>query len=219
MFRVVCLLIGYAFGCVQTAYLLGKFVYRIDIRTEGSGNAGTTNITRVLGAKAGAVVFLTDVLKAVAAYVLCSLFFHGSGSFVPDVSVLGGVDLPQAGYLPGLYAGVGVIIGHNFPFYMKFKGGKGIASTVGVTLSFDWLGGLIGGLIGLLGVLTTKYISVTSLTLTALFPIIMLIRGHRGETVVLGFVVMALAWFQHRGNIVRLLKGTENKFTIGKRTK
>ena len=224
MFRIYCLLLGYAFGCVQTAYIIGKAIYKIDIRKEGSGNAGTTNITRVLGAKAGGFVFLVDVLKAVAAYVVCSLLFRGSGSFVPGVTMLGGVDLPANGYLPGLYAGIGVITGHNFPFYMKFKGGKGIASTVGVTLSFDVLGGFIAGLVGLLGVIVTKYISVTSLILTALFPVTMIVRAYRiqnnfPETLALGFVVMAMAWFQHRGNIVRLLQGKENKFSIGKRTK
>jgi len=221
MFRIICLLIGYAFGCVQTAYIIGKSVYKIDIRKEGSGNAGTANTVRVLGAKAGGIVFLVDVLKAVAAYVVCSLLFHGSGSFVPGVTALGGVDLTQVGYLPGLYAGVGVVIGHNFPFYMKFKGGKGIASTVGVMLSFDLLGGIAAGLIGLLGVITTKYISVTSLILTALFPVTMIVRAGRiqnnfAETLMLGFVITAMAWFQHRGNIARLLQGKENKFTIGK---
>ena len=221
MFRIFCLLIGYAFGCVQTAYIIGKAVYKIDIRAEGSGNAGTTNVTRIMGAKAGAIVFLVDVCKAVAAYVLCSWIFNGQGSFVPGVTNLGGVDLAGNGYLPGLYAGIGVVCGHNFPFYMKFKGGKGIASTVGVTLSFHWLGGLVAGLIGLMGVVITKYISVTSLILTALFPVTMIIlRGHIAahftETLVLGFAVMAMAWYQHRGNIARLLKGTENKFSIGK---
>ena len=221
MFRLICLAIGYAFGCVQTAYIIGKTMGKIDIRKEGSGNAGTTNVTRVLGAKAGAIVFLTDVLKAVAAYVLCSWIFNGQGSFVPGVTHLGGAELVSNGYLPGLYAGIGVICGHNFPFYMKFKGGKGIASTVGVMLSFDLLGGFISCVIGLMGVIVTKYISVTSLILTALFPVSMFVRGdrivtNRAETIALGFVVMAMAWYQHRGNIVRLLKGRENKFSIGR---
>jgi len=208
MFRLFCLLIGYAFGCVQTAYIIGKTMGKIDIRKEGSGNAGTTNITRVMGAKAGAIVFLSDILKAVLGYVVCSLIFDGAGSFMT-----GGV----WGSLPGLYGGIGVIIGHNFPFYMKFKGGKGIASTVGVMLSFHLLGGFLTCLVGLCGVLITKYISVTSLVLTGLFPVAMLILGYRGETVALGFVIMALAWYQHRGNIARLVKGTENKFSIGKK--
>jgi len=229
MFRLICLLIGYAFGCVQTAYIIGRTMGKIDIRKEGSGNAGTTNVTRVLGAKAGAIVFLTDVFKAVAAYVLCSLIFKGQGSFLPsamelamrDSSVTVCFPVLGNGYLPGLYAGIGVICGHNFPFYMKFKGGKGIASTVGVTLSFDLLGGFIAGLIGLMGVIVTKYISVTSLILTALFPVTMLVRRgrieeHFTETLVLGCVVTALAWYQHRGNIMRLIKGTENVFSIGK---
>ena len=224
MFRIICLFVGYAFGCIQTAYILGKFIYKIDIRKEGSGNAGTTNITRVLGAKAGGFVFLVDVFKAVAAYTVCSLVFHGSGSLVPGGSILCVVAFPQNGYLPGLYAGIGVIIGHNFPFYMKFKGGKGIASTVGITLSFDILGGFIAGLIGLFGVIITKYISVTSLILTALFPVTMMVRSYRIqthfiETLALGFVVMVMAWFQHRGNIARLLQGKENKFSIGKSRK
>lgn len=109
MERIICLVIGYVFGLFQTAFIYGK-AHGIDIRQHGSGNAGTTNALRVLGKKAGLIVFLGDVLKTVLAMVICRLLFRNSA--------------PQMLPLLSLYAGAGAILGHNFPFYMKFKGGK-----------------------------------------------------------------------------------------------
>ena len=121
MIRVVCLLIGYVFGLFQTAFFLGK-AKGIDIRQHGSGNSGTTNTLRVLGTKAGLIVFLGDCLKAIIAVCLVRFLFSET---YPDLE-----------YLLCLYTGAGVILGHNYPFYMNFKGGKGIAATAGMVIAF-----------------------------------------------------------------------------------
>ena len=118
--RIIALLIGYGFGLFQTGYLYGKSK-GIDIRQQGSGNAGTTNSLRVLGWKAGIITFAGDLLKAVFAVLLVKLIFHGT--YGADTKVL------------ELYAGFGTVLGHNFPCYLQFRGGKGIACTTGVILA------------------------------------------------------------------------------------
>ena len=119
MERLYCIIIGYGFGLFQTAFIYGK-MHGIDIREHGSGNAGTTNTLRVLGTKAGLIVLAGDIIKTILAIVVCELLF--------------GKTHPQEVYLLKLYAAAGAILGHNFPFYLKFRGGKGIASTAGLVL-------------------------------------------------------------------------------------
>ena len=114
-------MIGYVFGLFQTAYLYGK-LHGIDIRNYGSGNAGTTNTLRTLGTKAGLIVLLGDIMKCILAIVLTNLLFRNSHT--------------DEIYLLKIYAAAGAILGHNFPFYLHFKGGKGIAATAGMILSF-----------------------------------------------------------------------------------
>ena len=121
MGRVICLVMGYVFGLFQTGYLYGKMNH-IDIRNYGSGNSGTTNALRVMGKKAGLIVFAGDFLKTVFACLAARIIFKGS----PDTDL----------YV--LYAGLGVVLGHNFPCYLNFKGGKGIASMAGILVSMDW---------------------------------------------------------------------------------
>ena len=114
MIRLVCLLIGYVFGCFQTAYIYGR-LHGIDIRKYGSGNAGTTNSLRVLGKKAGIIVLLCDMLKTGLAMMVVRLLFRERYG---DIL-----------YLLAIYAAAGTVLGHNFPCYLGFKGGKGIACT------------------------------------------------------------------------------------------
>ena len=121
MVRLVCLLIGYIFGCFQTSYIYGK-LHGIDIRQYGSGNAGTTNSLRVLGKKAGAIVLVCDILKTGLAMTMVRLLFR---EHYGDIL-----------YLLAIYAAAGAILGHNFPFYLGFKGGKGIACTAGLVIFF-----------------------------------------------------------------------------------
>lgn len=206
MVRVLCLLIGYTFGLFQTAYFYGK-AHGIDIRRHGSGNAGTTNALRVLGTKAGLIVFAGDVLKCILAVLLTQLLF--------------GKSHPEMIYLLKLYAAAGAILGHNFPFYLKFKGGKGIAATAGLILSFH-IAFLPVGVLLFFGVFfTTHYVSLGSLLVYAGLMIQMVICGQAGlfqapqailyEMYAVTAVLTAMAYWKHRENIKRLLSGTERK--------
>lgn len=212
MERLICLAVGYVCGLLQTGYLVGKLNH-VDIRKKGSGNAGSTNALRVLGWKAGLMTFAGDVLKCVAAFLITFFMYRGSDA------------LPML----TMYAGAGVTLGHNFPFYMNFKGGKGIAVMAGmvvvnsfwhlpqsllmipVTLAFF-----------LVPVAVTKYISVGSLAAYTVFLIEMVIAGQIGwfemdaarcyELYGVLFILTTLAWYRHRENIKRLAAGTENQF-------
>ena len=207
MFRIVCVLIGYFIGCAQTAYIVGRLIYRIDIREFGSGNAGMTNAARTMGVKAGAAVFAIDFLKAVLAYYLCALIFGGGGTFL-----FGGAN----GASPGLFACAGVVLGHNFPFFMKFKGGKGVSSSAGTFFSADIRIALIEGAVFFAAALPTRYISLASLCIIAAFPVLLLIFKFPADCVILEFFMCAVSYYMHRGNIKRLLNGTERKFTVKK---
>jgi glycerol-3-phosphate acyltransferase PlsY len=175
----------------------------IDIRDHGSGGAGATNALRVMGRKAGAVVLVADVLKAIVAFSICTLIWNGGGTFFGDGSVL-----------PGLYGTVGVILGHCFPFYLKFKGGKGFASAVGLVLSLDIRLFLIGTVIWLAIVFATKYVSLATLAATLMMPIVLHLLGYSVEVVLLTSFTAVLIWFLHRKNIGRLLNGVENKISL-----
>ncbi|MBQ8246746.1 MAG: glycerol-3-phosphate 1-O-acyltransferase PlsY [Lachnospiraceae bacterium] len=211
--RVLCLLIGYGLGSISTSYLYGK-AKGIDVREHGSGNAGTTNTLRVMGRKAGAIVLAGDMLKTFFAILLTWLIFHW---FFPDMD-----------YLLRIYTGAGVILGHDYPFYMKFKGGKGIACSGAMILSFYW-GIIPASVVIFFGIFfLTHYVSLASIFLYLGFMAQLLIFGQSGllgmtqpaliEMYVVAAMLTALALFQHRENIKRLIKGEERK-TILKKTK
>jgi len=204
-FRILAILIGYCIGLIQTAHIIGR-VMGIDIREHGSGNAGATNALRVMGRKVGVTVLLADVFKGVLAFVICALIWNGGGTFSGDGSVL-----------PGLYGAIGAILGHCFPFYMKFKGGKGFATTIGLMMALDFRMFLIVTCVGVIIVLLTRYISLATLVLALMMPIIIYLFGYPLEVVIATALVTALVWFRHRANITRLLKGEENKFSFKKK--
>lgn len=191
-------------ACFRPGYLYGK-MHHIDIRQYGSGNSGTTNALRVMGKKAGLLVFMGDFLKTVFACLLVRLVMKGDPS----------VDL----YV--LYAGLGVVLGHNFPFYLHFKGGKGIASMAGILVSMDWRVTLVCAFLFLGAVILTRYVSLGSILVVTAFFIQMVFFGLRGDYAVaegdrmeffaVAGVLMVMAIWRHRANIRRLLKGTENK--------
>lgn len=205
MERIICLAIGYVCGLLQTGYLVGKMNH-IDIRKEGSGNAGSTNALRVLGWRAGAMTFAGDVIKCVTA-VLIARYIYRESEYLP---------------LLAMYAGMGATLGHNFPFYLKFKGGKGIAVMAGLILSTGLVMVPIPLAAFLIAVLLTRYVSLGSLLVSALFFLEVLFYGQLGgfdmilryriELYVLVLILMLLAWFRHKENIKRLLAGTENPF-------
>jgi len=194
MYRLIALLVGYLFGCLQTGYFLSKQTAGIDIRRHGSGNAGMTNVTRVLGFRKGWIVLVADIAKAVLAFLLAHWWLGGTA---------------------GLYAGVGVVLGHNFPAYLGFKGGKGVASTLGIVAMLDWRAALIIYALMLVIVIVTRYISATSLSMSVLIPLMLAIFGHGWETVAVTTWLGVLAWYMHRENIGRLLAGKESRFSFG----
>lgn len=206
MERIICLVIGYVFGMFQTAYIYGR-LHGIDIRNYGSGNAGTTNTMRVLGTKAGLLVLVGDILKCILAVVVTNLLFRNSH--------------PDMVYLLKMYAAAGAILGHNFPFYLKFKGGKGIAATAGLILSFHPYLIPVGVVLFFGAFFTTHYVSLGSLLVYAGFLIELIVLGQNGVFrmsqnmliemyIVAGFLTV-MAFYKHRENIKRLLSGTERK--------
>lgn len=204
MERLISLVIGYAFGLIQSGYLYGRFK-RVDIRQHGSGNAGSTNVLRVMGKKAALIVFLCDFFKAVIAMLLVRLLFKNSA----DADLF------------SLYAGLGVTLGHNFPVYLHFKGGKGIAAMAGIMTAMDLRITLICFVVFTGSVLLTRYVSLGSILVSIAFFISLLVFEQMGsysvaapqrpEFYLLGAVLMCMAVWRHRANIRRLLSGTENK--------
>lgn len=214
MVRLYCILIGYLFGLFQTAYIYGK-MKGIDIRTKGSGNAGTTNALRVLGKKAGFIVFFGDVLKTILAIVVVRLIF---GAAHADIV-----------YLLSLYTAAGAILGHNFPFYMGFKGGKGIAATAGLIAAFHPYFIVVELSIFLIIFFTTHYVSLGSLLVYVAFMSQLVISGQMGlfgemsqnalfELYAVGAFLTVMAFVRHRQNIKKLLTGTERKTYLTKKS-
>lgn len=209
MLRILLLIIGYFIGNIETGYIFGK-IHKMDIRNYGSGNAGATNTLRVLGAKAGLVVFLGDFCKSLIPCLVVRFIFRDNVSL---------------SYIYMLYIGLGVVLGHNFPFYLGFKGGKGVASTAGIILALDIRIAVVCLIVFIITVAITRYVSLGSI-----FVMIILIgMSHFLVKFSYGFgdgaspmefrlltaAVGLLSIFMHRANIKRLLGGTENK--IGKK--
>ena len=197
MFRLICMIIGYCIGCIETAHVVGK-LWKVDLRQHGSGNLGTTNALRVLGKKAGAMVFVGDILKSVIAYLICRAVFKDNGT------------------IAGLFGSAGAVLGHNYPFYLNFKGGKGIAVMIGMTAALAFttnpLLAIPNALIGFGLAFGTRYVSVGSLSFAVCLPISCYLLGFEKEVVLITLCVSALAVWRHRKNIKNLLNGTENRF-------
>lgn len=209
--RILCLLIGYGFGLFQTAYIVGR-MHGVDIRKVGSGNSGTTNALRNFGTKTGLLVFAGDFLKVVAAILVCrALFEHGDAGI---------------GHMITLWTGLGCVLGHNFPFYMNFKGGKGIACTAAITIMFSWQLAIAGAIVFFTTFFITHYVSLGSLlgTLTVLvggivmggMGLLVLTRSQYLEMVLLLAVLVSMAWYLHKANIRRLISHSERKTYLGK---
>lgn len=221
MLRLACLLFGYLFGMFQTSYFIGK-IRGVDIRKHGSGNLGTTNSFRVFGKVSGIITLLLDIMKSVLAVLLGSYLLSMAGYMTDDRKLL-----------YSFYIGLGVVLGHDFPFFLKFKGGKGVASTAGMILSvghFPLFGISLAVFLGLF--LATGYVSLGSLIGYSVFAILVIVFGTMGiyteepyflaetyliEIYLIAIFIAGLGIFKHRANISRLLKGNENRFNIWKK--
>lgn len=192
---LLCALIAYLLGSISTGMLVSRRSGH-NLRTEGSHNTGASNALRVLGLKGGAIVFAGDVCKAAAAVLIGQAL---------------------CGHEGGLVAGLFVVLGHNWPVFFGFQGGKGIACSVAVLLlTFFWQG-LTAALICLLVIYITRYISLGSMTMLLVFFLLLLFTEPIWPAAVWAFVLLALGVYRHRGNIERLRSGTENK--IGQKAK
>ena len=197
---VIAAVAAYLLGNLNGAVVISRLVAHEDVRTKGSGNAGLTNFTRNYGAHTSVFVILIDVGKAVAACLIGGLLLKGYGHYADGVA------------LGGLF----VILGHDFPALLGFKGGKGILSGVTVALRLDWRIGLFVFGIFLLAYALTKYVSLGSVLSSGAFgPIYAIVHWGEGAfPIVVGVVLSALIVWMHRGNIVRLVKGEERKTNL-----
>lgn len=198
MFKfIICIAIAYLLGNISGGMIFGKLLFNKDIRDYGSKNAGTTNALRVFGLKAGVLTFIIDVLKSILACFIGTKLLG-----------LNGV----------LLAGIFVVLGHNWPVFLNFKGGKGIASSFGFIIFLDYKIAIIAILIFVTIVVLSKYISLASmLTTTLVLPISYIFFKYRNIYVLLTLLFLAsLSIYRHKSNIVRLINGNENKIKIKK---
>jgi len=192
MYFFLIIIISYLIGSFSSAYFVGKYFKKIDIRNHGSGNAGATNALRIMGKKLGIITFLLDFLKGIISVSL-GLYFLG--------------------YNGGLVAAIFTVIGHNWPIFLNFKGGKGIATTIATMAVIEFPITLISVIIGVLVAVISKYVSLGSLVfLTSLFLLsfVGVKEFYLYRTLTLLFL-MILGYYRHKDNIKRLIKGTENR--------
>ena len=202
-------IIGYFFGCIQSGYIYGR-LHGIDIREHGSKNSGATNSLRTMGKKAGIIVLTMDFLKAILPCLCVRLLYLGTGY---ELILM-------------LYMGIGVVLGHDFPFYLGFRGGKGVASTGAVMLVLDFRVAFFCLIMFIIIVAITKYVSVGSISVMILFFIILTYMSRMEympintlyvtEFNILCFFITGFTIFMHRANIKRLIAGNENKIGVGK---
>lgn len=198
MLIALSFVLAYLIGAISFSIILTKIIKKEDIRQYGSGNAGATNTMRVLGKGPAVLVLLLDVLKGIVAIVIAMAFG------LPDWAIA----------VTGLLA----IVGHIWPIYYGFRGGKGVATTIGVICMLLLTPGLIAGAIAILLIILTRYVSLGSLIFSIFTPIIALLFGsHPISYIVVSAVIGVLAIWKHRANISRLLQGKENK--IGSKVK
>lgn len=209
--KIILLLVSYLTGSIATSVWWGKAFYGKDVRNFGSGNAGATNTFRVLGKKAGIVVLIVDVLKGVVATMYPLLYMNITGQTLADPT------------LWQILCGVAAVLGHIFPIYEKFKGGKGVATVLGVALGLQPMVSLICVAIFLVILISTKYVSLGSMLASVAFPLLLLVPAFSPDSramYVFGAVMCIAVIFTHKKNINRLRAGNENKtYLFGKKNK
>ena len=199
----VVAIIAYLIGSINFSVILSKKMAGFDVREKGSGNAGTTNMLRSVGKKAAAITLICDVLKGVVAILIAILI----GNIVKTNQAL----LVQI-------AGVAVIIGHTFPIFFKFKGGKGVATSLGVLIMSNWQIGLICLVFAIILIVLTRMVSVGSIAAAILYPVLTLFIPENyivpGYYLIYSIILAVIVIFNHRENVKRLLNGTENKISF-----
>ena len=197
-------IIAYLIGSINFSVILSRKMAGFDVREKGSGNAGTTNMLRSVGKKAAAITLICDILKGVVAILIAMLmnkiFKDSNGALLVQI------------------AGVAVILGHTFPIFFKFKGGKGVATSLGVLIMSNWQIGLICLVFALILIILTQMVSVGSIAAAILYPVLTLFIPQNyiipGNYIIYSVVLAVIIVFNHRENVKRLLSGTENRISF-----
>lgn len=204
---IIVAIIAYLIGSINFSIIISKKMAGFDIREKGSGNAGTTNMLRAVGKKAAIITLVCDILKGIISIIIAIL----AGKIIKNLDKALLVQL----------AGIFVIIGHTFPVFFKFKGGKGIATSLGVLLMINWQIGLICLVFALVLIALTKMVSVGSIAAGILFPVLVIfinqnyiVESSNWSYLIFSIIIALLVIFNHRANVQRILKGTENKLSL-----
>lgn len=214
VYLICSLLAGYLLGSVNTSVIVGKCM-GVDVREHGSGNAGATNTLRTLGKKAAAIVSIGDLAKSVVAILIGQLI--GRYLITVPMTEAGAVEQHTLFMYCQYLAGLGAVLGHNYPLYFGFRGGKGILTSFGLVLMLDWRIGLILLAIAILVMAATRFVSLGSVLSAVLYPIFVIAFNYSNPKpyvpayIALSAVIALLALYQHRKNIHRLLTGNESK--------
>lgn len=190
--NIIVSLFAFVFGSIPWGFIIGK-LKGIDLRKTGSGNIGTTNVLRVIGKKEALATLLLDISKGFIPVMLLRLFYEES-----NLLLLG-------------FTGIAAILGHCFTPFLKFKGGKGVATSVGVILAFSPLAGLITVIIWLSTFAVFRISSLSALVAFGVLPLVTMILRYPDEVTVFAFIITAIIYLRHLSNIKRLMKGTETK--------
>lgn len=195
---IIPIVLSYLLGSLIFSLIVGKLLKGIDVRSHGSGNAGATNTLRVLGIGPAVLVLALDIGKGVLA-VWVGKWFASELLWVQ------------------VACGISVIIGHNWPVFFRFKGGKGIATTIGMVATLSFLPSLMAGIIAIITIAVTRYVSLGSLLFTGLLPVFLVIMHYPVELILASLLLFIFAVWRHRKNIEKLLHGQENKLGAKKR--
>lgn len=203
---IIIAIIAYLIGSVNFSVIFSKKIAGFDVREKGSGNAGTTNMLRTVGKKAAAITLVCDILKGVISIAIAKVIGN----------IWSNLDAALLVQLAGLFA----IIGHTFPVFFKFKGGKGIATSLGVLITTNWQIGLICLVFALVLMVLTQMVSVGSIAAAILYPVLTIFINQNyiadGNYIIFAIILAVLIVFNHRENVKRLLSGTENKISFKK---
>ena len=207
---VIMAIIAYAIGSISFSVIISKKMAGYDIREKGSGNAGTTNMLRNLGKKAAAITLICDILKGVVS--ICIAIIVGKINKNLDSAILVQI------------AALAVVIGHTFPIFFGFKGGKGVATSLGVLLIVNWQIGLICLVFAVILIALTQMVSLGSIAAAILYPVLTIfihehytVPGNPMSYIIFSILIGVFICYNHRSNIKRLLNGTENKISFSKK--
>lgn len=208
---IIVAIISYLIGSIMFSVIFTKKIAGFDVRTRGSGNAGSTNVLRTAGKKVAIITLICDILKGVVAVLI---------GYIVGKLTKASVETSQ---MLILTAGVMVVLGHTFPIFFKFKGGKGVATSLGVLLMINWRIGLICLVFALLIMAVSRMVSLGSISAAILFPVLCifinenyLIKANHFGYVLFGIILCLLVVFNHRSNLKRIINGKENKLSFKK---